>query len=408
MLRSRGAGLAASCLCAALVVSACSSSGGAGSQASSGTKTASGGATVKIMIEGSFSGPSLAFPESVTGAKAAVTRINAAGGVNGRQIVTVTCDDQGNPNQAAVCGRQAVADKVVAVVGGPSLNDNNFMPALEKAKIPYLASTDINPVDHTSAISFPVESAVVDYSGEGKMLAEGMGTPCHNAALIAVNQPGTDLGEKIITAAYKKAGGITLRTYLFPPTTTDFTSFVATALSDGAKCVAFIGSSPQQAAQVMQVIKKTGTGIPMTLHSALVVDALLAPINFPAGQLTVNGSYYLPGPGTKIAALDQVTADMKASGASGQAGTLDALSINAYQGVLIFAQAAKGLPDVTAAAVLASLNKLTNVDTGLTPSFSLAAPGLFEGYPQVKANGQVYYSWTGTGLEVKGSFKVTP
>jgi ABC-type branched-subunit amino acid transport system substrate-binding protein len=406
--RCRALMVVASCLSLAIAVSACSGSGATKSRASGGAGSSAAGAPLKMMIEGSFSGPILAFPESETGAKAAIARINAAGGVNGRQIVTVTCDDQGNPNQAAVCGRQAVADKVVAVVGGPSLNDNSFMPALEKAHIPYIASTDILPIDHTSPISFPIESAVVDYSGQGKLLADATGTSCQNAALIAINQPGTDLAEKTITAGYKKAGGTTIDTYLFPPTTTDFTSFAATALSHGAKCIAFISAGAQQTAQFMTVIKKAGKGTPLTINASIVDDTALTPINFPAGQLTVNGSYYLPGPGTKIPALDQVVADVKGMGASGQAAIVDAKTINSYQGVLMFAQAAKGLTDVTGASVLSSLNKLESINTGLTPAFNLASPGLFDGYPQVKANGQVYYTWSGTGLQVKGSFTVTP
>lgn len=358
------------------------------------------------MIEGAISGPVYALPEMVTGAKAAVNRVNAAGGVNGHQVQLVVCDDQGNPNNDAACGRKAVSDGVVAAVGSLSIYDTNFMPALAKAKIPYFASTDINPIDHTSPISFPINASATDYTGEGQLLSQD-GGGCTDGAVLGVNQPGTTDGIKFIQAAFMKGGGKTFKQYLYPPTTTNFTSYVATILSSGAKCMSMIGG-PQSVVGILTAVKKSGSKIPVNTNLATIVQALYAPVGFPASQMTVNGTYYNPGSGIKSAALNQFVADMKATGVKGAAGAADNLAENGYQGVLMFAQDAKGVSDITGPNLLAGVSKMTNVATGLTPAFNLTAKGVFPGYPQDRDNHEVEYKWTGSALSYVKDFTVTP
>ena len=392
----------------ATLVAGCgsNSSGGSASGGGSTSGGASSGAPVKVMIEGAISGPVYALPEMVTGAKAGVARINQEGGVNGHQVQLVVCDDQGNPNQDAACGRKAVSEHVVAAVGSLSIYDTNFMPALAAAKIPYFASTDINPIDHTSPISFPINASATDYTGEGQLLAAD-GGGCKSAAVLAVNQPGTTDGIKFIKAAFMKAGGTSFKSYLYPATTTNFTSNVATALAGGANCMSMIGG-PQAVVGILTAVKKSGSSIPVNTNLATIVQALYAPVNFPAGQLTVNGTYFSPDSGTTSAPLTQFVADMKATGVTGAAGAADNLAENAYQGVLMFAQDAKGVSDITGPNLLAGVSKMTNVDTGLTPAFSLAGTGVFPGYPQDKDNHEVEYKWTGSALSFVKNFTVTP
>jgi hypothetical protein len=74
----------------------------------------------------------------------------------------------------------------------------------------------------------------------------------------------------------------------------------------------------------------------------------------------------------------------------------------------MFADAAKGLKTITGPALLANVKNMTNVNTGLTPAFSLAKSGVFPGYPQDRDNHEVYYSWTGSGLKEEGTFAVAP
>jgi len=371
------------------------SSTGGGAASSSGQKS-----PIKVMVEGAISGPVYALPEMVTGAKAAVTRVNSDGGVNGRQLQLVVCDDQGNPNNAAACGRTAVSDGVTALVGGLSVYDDNLLPPLQKANIPYIASYDISNTDHTSPASFPININAVDYAGFGTMLAK---SGCTAAAGLAPNQGGENIIKQDLSymaKAFTSNGGKTFKDIIFPLTATDLTADVATALTGGAQCVGLI-TGPQQTVQALTALQKSGQKIPAGTNLATVVPALFAPLKLAPGSLVVSGAYFAPGPGQKSTAVAQFVTDMNASHTGGAAGAVDTESENSYNAVLIFAQAAKGLSEVTGPNVLKSLNTLTT-DTGLTPPVNFGSKPIFPDKPRDRVSTQVPYDWTGTALKQSG------
>jgi ABC-type branched-subunit amino acid transport system substrate-binding protein len=390
-----GAGLVAA---AGLVtLSACASSSSSGSTPSSGstssaasTATAAAtapaasssgstatGSVLKIMIEGAISGPVYALPEMVTGAQAGVDRVNSEGGVEGHKLQLVTCDDQGNPNNDAACGRTAVSDGVVAVVGGLSVYDTEFIPSLQAANIPYIGSSDIVPDDHTSPVSFPINAAIVDYHGTAAQLAR---RGCKQAAVVAPDQPGVAAGVEAIKDGFLQSGGKSATSYEVPPTESDFTSLVATAQAGGAQCFA-LTTGPQQTAEMLLAIKKSGHILPVDVNITAIVPSLDTPVGFPAGDLTSNGTYYLPNAGatgTTATMLAQFVSDMAATHASGPAASVDALAENAYNSVLIFKDVAGTLPDITPLNVLKAMQHYT-ANTGLTAPITFSGSGPFAG-----------------------------
>src|ERR1700761_3707726 len=128
-----------------LVVVACGSSkkaattspttaGSVGSAASTGSATSTGsaagasaapsGSPIKVMTIASvnYSGPN--YENILETAKLYQDWINAHGGINGHPLEVSTCDEQGDPTKTAQCGRQAIANHDVAVVGSFSFNGN--------------------------------------------------------------------------------------------------------------------------------------------------------------------------------------------------------------------------------------------------------------------------------------------
>src|SRR5580765_7326824 len=109
-----------------LVLAACgddsgSSSGTTAAQTSAPASTSSGGAgttaaasgePIKLMTVGPVEAPGFSIPSIPVGAQQAIDEINAAGGINGRQVELITCNDQNDPNVAAQCGKQAVDEGV--------------------------------------------------------------------------------------------------------------------------------------------------------------------------------------------------------------------------------------------------------------------------------------------------------
>jgi len=121
--------------------------------------TAADGNSVMITVCGSFSQPAFALKQITTAAQAAVDQVNKDGGVNGKKIDLIACDDNGNPNGSTLHGRQAVQDKVSAVVGTSSHFGDNIVPQFEAANIPHMLPVAITPKGTTSKISFPAISA---------------------------------------------------------------------------------------------------------------------------------------------------------------------------------------------------------------------------------------------------------
>src|ERR1700685_2130295 len=125
-LRAALAALAAVFL---IVLAACSSGSGSGgaSGGTSGTAAASAAATLKgtpvnVMTIASvdYNGPTYA--NILATATVAGGWIKAHGGIDGHPVNVTTCDEQGIPTKTAQCGRQAIQDHDVAVIGSFSLN----------------------------------------------------------------------------------------------------------------------------------------------------------------------------------------------------------------------------------------------------------------------------------------------
>jgi branched-chain amino acid transport system substrate-binding protein len=111
-MKSRILGAAALTAAAALVLSGCAGSDGGGE-----------GAPIKLGSVNTISGPAT-FPEASEAAAAVFDKVNADGGINGRQIEYKVTDDKADPATATASARELVgSDEVVALVGGASLLD---------------------------------------------------------------------------------------------------------------------------------------------------------------------------------------------------------------------------------------------------------------------------------------------
>ena len=112
-------------------------------------------AQIKIATVGPMTGQYAAFGEQMKrGAEMAVKDINAAGGVNGQQLVLQIGDDACDPKQATAVANQLVSDKVVFVAGhycsGSSIPASDIY---KEAKILQItpASTNIKLTDDAAA-----------------------------------------------------------------------------------------------------------------------------------------------------------------------------------------------------------------------------------------------------------------
>ncbi|MET9774809.1 ABC transporter substrate-binding protein [Streptomyces sp. NPDC006367] len=124
-------------------------------------------------------------------ARAYARWVNADGGLGGRTLKVLTCNDHNDSVAAAKCARLAVKEKAVAVVGSYSQHADSFFPILEGAGIPYIGGYGITNAEFTSPLSYPVNG------GQPALLA-GLGTALADACgPVTLIRPDTIAGDQL-------------------------------------------------------------------------------------------------------------------------------------------------------------------------------------------------------------------
>ncbi|MEU5139151.1 ABC transporter substrate-binding protein [Streptomyces sp. NPDC021139] len=102
--------------------------------------------------------------------------VNAQGGLGGRKLNVLTCNDHNDSVAAAKCARSAVKEDAVAVLGSYSQYADSFFPVLEGARIPYIGGYGLTNTEFTSPLSYPVNGGQPALlAGLGSALADSCG-----------------------------------------------------------------------------------------------------------------------------------------------------------------------------------------------------------------------------------------
>jgi hypothetical protein len=164
--------------------------------------------------------------------------INDNGGVAGRPLEVVVCDNKGDPNEGANCARQAVEEQVVAVVGSFTFDASRIIPVLEEANIAWFgACCPLVAQEFTSSISY-VLGSLLPGMGAGlgwKMAQDG----CENPVNVVIDIPAGDIAFPAVQNAYAVGGGDpdALRLVKIPAVPQDYSAQVAEA-TEGSDCIA--------------------------------------------------------------------------------------------------------------------------------------------------------------------------
>ncbi|MFE9443160.1 ABC transporter substrate-binding protein [Streptomyces sp. NPDC006602] len=156
-----------------------------------GVTGGSGDAPIKVMTWAPQDTNATNKPGMPAFAQAYARWINAQGGINGRKLTILTCNDRNDSVAAAKCARRAVKEKVVAVVGSYSQYSDSFFPPLEGEGIPYIGGYGVTTDEFTSPLSYPVNGgAPTLLAGLGKALAPSCGP-------VALVRPDTIAGDEL-------------------------------------------------------------------------------------------------------------------------------------------------------------------------------------------------------------------
>ncbi|MEU6552939.1 ABC transporter substrate-binding protein [Streptomyces sp. NPDC046915] len=138
-------------------------------------------------------------------ARAYARWINSRGGIGGRKLKVLTCNDHNDTVGAARCARRAADEGVVAVVGSYSQYGDSYFAPLEGAGIPYIGGYGVTNEEFTRSYSYPVNGGQPALlAGLGKALAGNCGP-------VALVRPDSIAGDELpaVLDAGLTAGGHT-------------------------------------------------------------------------------------------------------------------------------------------------------------------------------------------------------
>ena len=233
--------LAAVALVSTLALAACGGDddeGGGGSSGGGGGKELSGD-PIKAMTVASINTEGPPFPMIHETSKIFAEWVNDNGGIKGRPLEVINCDDRGVAPGAEDCARKAVQEKVTAVVGSYTFMADSIVPILEQSNIAWFGTCCAGtPQELTSKASFPVGSSLMYAAGFAKKAVED---DCQkiNAVVIDGAQPYIPIMENALKSQGAK---FNRKPIILPATSQDYSPQVAESLSGGADCVLMVVS----------------------------------------------------------------------------------------------------------------------------------------------------------------------
>jgi branched-chain amino acid transport system substrate-binding protein len=352
------------------ITTACSSSkssGGSTTPATSGGSTTSAGAapsgsggatgsTITIGGTGGINDPVLSQPERKGAEEAAISVINAAGGVNGHPLKLDWCDTKNDANGEFTCMRQLTDDKVAAIVA-PGLIVDQSSRGLKYAAaqgIPIVGGQGLSPAEFTTPGVFPLASGIPGWSYGQVVALENAG--CKHIALFGDNEAGS-LYILSFTQAAMKLAGITPVRYVKTDQNADptFSQGAAQAIAGGVDCVVF-DSSPTYGAKAVQALRGAGFKGPIASITGVfvqpIIDSLGANANnlYLTSQMALNTDTSNPGVQAFLAAMKQYA----------PTDDTNETAMTAWTAVQLFNDVAKTITgDVNSASVLAAMNNIS-------------------------------------------------
>lgn len=162
------------------------------------------GAPIKVMVEAPVDSQIAPYPNIPAAAKVYAQYINDKGGIKGRPLVVVVCDDQADAAKAADCARKAVEQKVVANVGSFTIDVSRGIPILEENKIAWFgACCPIVAQENTSKVSFPMGFvAGFPTAAAIKMIDDG----CKNVVEVYGDNPVSEIFHTAFANGWKSKG----------------------------------------------------------------------------------------------------------------------------------------------------------------------------------------------------------
>jgi ABC-type branched-subunit amino acid transport system substrate-binding protein len=305
-------------------------------------------------------------------AEAFAKGINAHGGISGRPLKVLTCDEGNDRVLATRCAERAVEERAVAVVGSYSENGSQVMPSLEGAGIPFIGGYGIAGEEFSSPLSYPVNGGTATLlAGNGRQLADD---DCDRVALVRPDNAAGDLFSEFLGAGLRTSKVQVAADVMAAENAGDYTQEASTAVGDDppGSCVsAVLGERTQTFLDSYRRLGTTNTKLASVLGS--VHQSLVASTGGSDGPLEgvyVTG-WYPPERDKRWQRMRDVVREY--AFADERIDTGDPGEQTTWVAYTVFTAVARTLDpgDITADNVRQALDRSAKVSTGgLTPDLS--------------------------------------
>ena len=306
------------------LLSACTPNGGGGDKVRIGVFMSTTGSTANFGIS------------SVNGIKLAADEINAAGGINGKQVELLVQDDRSDASEAATIVTKFVTqDQVHGIIGEvASSRSIAAAPIAQNAKIPMLTPSSTNP-EVTKKGDFIFRSCFIDpYQGAAiaQFAAKTLGAKTAAIMVDRKNDYSTGL-EKVISETFTKFGGKIVATQSYQEGDQDFNAQL-TSLKGSNPEVLFVPGYYNDVGLIAKQARDKGITVPLIGGDGWDSEQL-----YKIGGTALNGSYFTNhySPFDTDPKVVKFVTDYKAKYGS----TPDALAATAYDAARIMFDAVK-------------------------------------------------------------------
>src|SRR6188474_99824 len=250
----------------------------------------SGGDKVRVGVFMSLTGSTANFGiSSVNGIKMAADEINAAGGINGKQVELLVQDDRSDASEAATIVTKFVTQDMVHAVIGEVASSRSIAaaPIAQNAKIPMLTPSSTNP-EVTKKGDFIFRSCFIDpYQGAAiaQFAAKSLGAKSAAIMVDRKNDYSTGL-EKVINETFTGMGGKIVAVQSYQEGDQDFNAQL-TSLKGLNPEVIFVPGYYNDVGLIAKQARDKGITVPLVGGDGWDSTQLYA-----IGGKALNGSYF--------------------------------------------------------------------------------------------------------------------
>lgn len=325
------------------------------------------GEPIKVGVIGPFEKAAFGNPqpEIRAAAFAAMDGINKRGGIKGRELQVIACDDEYDPNKSAECGRKFVEEGVVAVGGSMTVGYQAYGPIVKKAGIPVIGSLPLGTEDYQDLNNYPISTGGVGLFAGDVIGAKMAGKK--SVYMVGLSTSGGDAQAKLV-GGIAQSVGIDFKGYgALPTDSSDLSPAVRAAEETGAEVV-IMAMDKVSARQFMVASQSLGADYTLA-HSPeiLTPDTLAAAPEVAEGMIL--SSPFPPFENTSFPGLVQFNEEMDDREARGDkhAGKDSRQSVlTTWVGFHAFEKLVEGIDgDVTAKTLQQELKTAKNIDLGV-------------------------------------------